>query len=198
MVIENILPFIKDNAIIFSFLGGFITGETVIMALAFFSATQGIPIWNVLIFSTLGMYLSDFIPFTFGRFKFLKNLFKGKMEQRAKKAEELLLKYTQNNLFLTLLYTKFIYGASIPALIYLGHKKTPYSKFILNNLLVEIIFVPIVFSIGWLSGKGFTTIKIIFKDIRIAVFLLIIFFIVFSIVRKWMNQELIKKEKQSI
>jgi len=196
MITEVILTFLNAHGIITSFFGGFITGESIIITLAFLSAQGFLPLWQVLVFCTLGMYLSDFIPLTVGRFKFFRKLLeREKFARRVEKIEYHLQKYTKNNLFLILLYTKFIYGASIPALVYLGAKKTSYSKFSFYDFLVEIIFVPIVVLIGWFSGKGFIFAKNIFRDIRIAIFLLIIFIILFIFVRKWWNQRLIKKRK---
>lgn len=195
MVIEYLLPLLKTHGMLLSFIGGFITGETIIILLAFLSAIGLIPLWYVLVFCTIGMYLSDFVPFTLGRFKFWKKFYTGKMEKHAKNIEIKFLRYTKNNLFLTLFYTKFIYGLSIPALIYLGHKKTTYRRFALYNLFVEMVFVPIVVLIGWYSGKGFTLARTIFKDIRVAIFLLIILVIILTLIRKWMDQKLIKKQR---
>jgi len=196
MIIEAILPFLETHGIMISFLGGFVSGESIIMTLAFLSANGLIPLWYVLVFCTLGMYLSDFIPFLFGRLKFVKNLMeKERFARRIEKVEDILLKFTKNNLFLTLLYTKVIYGASIPALIYLGSKKTSKSKFAVNNLLVELIFVPAVVSVGWLSGKGFSSAITILKDIKIGIFLLVVLIIVLYSLRKWVNNKLIRIKK---
>ncbi len=196
MIIEYFLPFLNEHGIIISFLAGFITGETVIVSLAFLAATGVLPLWYVLVFCTLGMYFSDFVPFIIGRLGIFRKLFRGKTFKRTKKVEDVFLRYTKNNLFLALFYTKFIYGASIPALIYLGHKKTSYSKFAFYNIFVELIFVPLVVLIGWLSGKGFIISKTIFRDVRIGIFLVIVLFIVLFFVRKWINQLLIKRRGQ--
>ncbi len=191
--LEIFTPMIDKYGILISFLGGFVTGESVIIALAFLSATGFIPIWYVLVFSTLGMYLSDFIPFTIGRFRIFEKFTKKELiSKRLKQAEDTLQKYTKNNLFLILLYTKFIYGMSIPALIYLGFKKTPYSKFGFSNVLVNLIFVPFIVLIGWLSGRGFSFITKIFQNMRFAIFLLIVLIIILFFVRKWVSQKLIK------
>src|SRR3989339_548804 len=66
----------------------------------------------------------------------LNFLEKEKYVKQVEKIEYHLQKYTKNNLFLILFYTKIIYGASIPALVYLGAKKTSYSKFSYYNLYV--------------------------------------------------------------
>lgn len=196
MITESILGLLVEHGILASFLAGFVTGETVILILAFYSATGGVPLWNVLIFATIGMYLSDFIPFFIGKTGIFKKIFKGSLAKKTKKLENLFLKHTRNNLFLTILYTKFIYGASIPALIYLGHKKTKISRFSLFNLYVELIFVPLVVAIGWLAGKGFTIAKIVFQNIRIAIFLLFVLIVILVYIRRWIDKKLIEKQKQ--
>lgn len=196
MVLENLLPLISQHGKTISFFGGFITGETIIVTLAFLSAQGVLPLWQVLVFCTLGMYLSDFVPLTIGRFKFFRKLLeREKFVRRVEKIEYHIQKYTKNNLFLILLYTKVIYGASIPALVYLGAKKTSYSKFAYYNLFVELVFVPGVVLIGWLTGKGFSLATKIFESIRIAALLLIILIIILYFVRKWWDQKLIKKQK---
>lgn len=196
-ILQNILPFVKAHGIMVSLLGGFITGEAVIISLAFLSGAGVLPVWYLLVFCTIGMYFSDFVPFTIGRFRFFRNLLeKEKFVRHVERLEDLLRKYTRNNLFLILMYTKVIYGASIPALVYLGSKKTPYSKFAIYNIFVEIIFVPIVVLVGWLAGRGFNVVTTIFDDIRIGIFLLLVFVVILYFVRKWMNKELIVAPKQ--
>ena len=196
MILENLLPLISQYGKTISFFGGFITGESIIVTLAFLSAQGVLPLWQVLVFCTLGMYLSDFVPLTIGRFKFFRKLLeREKFVRRVEKIEYHIQKYTKNNLFLILLYTKIIYGASIPALVYLGAKKTPYSKFAFYNFFVEIIFVPVVVLIGWLTGKGFSLATRIFESIRIAILLLIILIIILYFIRRWESQKLIKKQK---
>jgi membrane protein DedA with SNARE-associated domain len=190
------LGFIQEHGIIFSFLAGFITGESVIILLAFLSATGFLPWYYVLIFCTLGMYLSDFVPFTAGRFRFLRKFLEKKsIAQKVDRVEFHLIKYTKNNIFLILFYTKIIYGASIPALIYLGFKKIPYRKFAVYNLLVELIFVPAIFLIGWASGKGFALAMLIFENARIGIFLVIVIIFALILTKRWINQWLIKRQK---
>ncbi len=193
---DFILPFVRDHGILISFLGGFITGETIILFIAFLSAEGSIPLWQVLVFCTLGMYLSDFIPLTIGRFKFLRNIFEGKrFSKHFKKAESILSKYTRHNLFLAILYSKVIYGFSIPTLVYLGYKKTSYLKFAFYNLLVEIIFVPAIVLIGWFSGRYYKFVSTLLRDIRIAILLLIIFVVLLILIRKWIDKELIRRQR---
>lgn len=196
IITQAILPFIARYGILISFFGGFITGESVILILAFMSATGILPVWYLLVFCTLGMFCSDFVPFTMGRHRWFVNfLWSEKTKHRGNNIEKILHKYTKHNLFLILLMTKFTYGASIPALFYLGSKKTPYTKFAATNIFVNIIFVPSVILVGWLAGKGFKFATNIFADIRIALLLVILIIVLFVIGRKWLDLRLIKKQR---
>jgi membrane protein DedA with SNARE-associated domain len=196
-VLDPVLIYINSHGVLLSFLGGFFTGETVIISLGFLSGSGLLPLWQVLIFCTLGMYLSDFIPFALGRIKFfVKLLSRERFSERAKRIEDKLLSYTRNNLFLTLLYTKFIYGASIPTLIYLGSRKKALTKFIYYDLLVEIIFVPIVVFIGWLSGKGFGLATMIFSDLRVLIPILLLIISAISLFIRWINKIVMKRVRK--
>lgn len=195
MITEFILPFVAEHGIIISFLVGFITGETAIITLALVSSTGMLPLWYMLVFSTIGMFLSDFIPFMIGRHEWFVNfLWEKKVEHRGKSIEKVLHKYVNHNLFLILMITKFIYGASIPALLYLGSKKTSLTKFSMANFLVEIIFVPLVVLLGWYAGKGFTHAANLFADMRIAVFILILLVVLFVLGRRWIYIKIIKQK----
>lgn len=196
-MIENLLPLIEQHGIIISFLIGFITGESFIIPLAFLSAQGYIALWKVVIFCTLGMYLSEFIPFTIGRTPFLRKFIEKRLvSPRMKKIEEKLHKHSMSKPFLTLIISKFTYGLSIPTIIYFSYKKMPYSKFAIYTALVNLIFVPIVIAIGWFGGRGFKFIISDFESIRIAIFLLIVLIIIFFYIRKWIDRRLIKMQER--
>lgn len=194
-IIETILPYLSKYSILISFLGGFVTGESIIIGLAFLSATGTLPIWNVIIFCTLGMFLSDFIPFTIGRHKwFVKTLWGKKFFQNIKNVEKIVHKYAKHNLFFVLIVTKFVYGTSIPTLLYLGSKKITYRRFLINDFLAVIIFVPVIILIGWSAGKGYNFATNIFNDLRIALLIMVILIILYRVIRKWIDLKI--KQKQ--
>lgn len=197
MDLNFLIPFLANYGILISFLGGFITGESVIIPLSFFSAMGFLPAWNILIFSTLGMILSNFIPFLIGRSGFLYKFFKFDSPSKSLVyLEQKIIRYSKNKLFLKILYAKLIYGASIPMLIYLGHKKTRISSFTLASILADIIFVPLIFIIGWYAGKGFGLFEYLFKDLRIILLALVIFLILFYFIKKWISEIwLIRKQR---
>lgn len=196
MDMQELLFLFKDHLVLLSFLSGFITGETVILTLSFLSANGYFPLVDILVFCTLGMYFSDFIPFMIGRSEFLRKIFSKKFFCKKSETSELIIRHLNKHFFLSLLSAKFIYGAAIPVLGYMGYKKVSYKKFALWNILVEIIFVPTVVAIGWFGGKGYGQVSEIFKDLRIAIFLLIIVIILMYFIKKWLGKKLIEKQKK--
>lgn len=196
MDLNFLTPFLGNYGILISFLGGFITGESVIIPLSFFSAIGFLPAWNILVFSTLGMILSNFIPFLIGRYGFLYKFFKFNSPSSSLiYLEQKIIRYSRDILFLKILYAKLIYGASIPMLIYLGHKKTKISSFMLASVFADIIFVPLIFLIGWYAGKGFGLVESLFNDLRLILFALVIFLILFYFIKRWMSKILLTRKQ---
>jgi membrane protein DedA with SNARE-associated domain len=97
---------------------------------------------------------------------------------------------------LKIFYAKLIYGASIPMLIYLGHKKTNIFSFMFASLLVDMIFVPLIFLVGWSAGKGFGLFESLFNDLRIILLVLVIFLILLYFIKRWMSKILLMRKQK--
>jgi len=191
-----VLDFLQKYGILTAFLGGFVTGESVIITLAFLSANGYIPLWWILVFSTLGLFLSDFIPFFIGRLRIFKKFTKYKRFAPIFKRIDLVnRKFSKDRLFLTLLYGKFIYGLSIPVIMYFSSKKVSLKKFIINDFFVVVIYMFFIVSIGYFAGKGFNLLLEIFRSLRIALLFLILLIIIIYLLRKWMSIRLLNRKK---
>ena len=195
--ISVLIYLLKEYPIFISFFGGLFGGEATIIALSFLSINGLIPIWTILVFSTLGLVISDFVLFMIGRLDFVHNIKQLEKHYKTfKKIDFMIIKWSRNKIFLVILYTKFIYGASIPALIYLGIKKSPISKFLFYNILINVLFVSLLISLGVFGGSSFKYIIEVFKDIKLAILMLIIFIIFIIIFNKWINKKLIKNQRK--
>jgi len=197
-MIEQLLVLLEEHGIIVAFLSGFITGDSMITLLSFLAANGYISLWKVVVFCTLGMYLSEFIPFSIGKIKPLREYFEKKVfSERVKKTELKIHHHAKTKPFLTLIVAKFTYGLSIPTLIYFGYKEIlSYKKFALYMIFINLIFVPVLVLVGWLSGKGFNLTEIVLKDVRVALLFLFALFLIIFYLKKWMGQKLIKMQEQ--
>src|SRR3989344_5511325 len=193
-LVDILILILGEHPIWISFFGGIFGGEATIITLSFLSVQGYLPLWTIIIFSTLGLIISDFVLFMVGRFHFIKNIKQlEKHSKTFKKIDKIIIKWGGNNTFMVLLYTKFIYGTSIPTLIYLGMKNTPYHKFLIYNIIVNLVFMSIFMGFGILGGNSFTYLYELFNDVRFAIFGLIVFIVFFILIKKWISTKLIRK-----
>ena len=154
------------------------------------------PLWWILIFVTLGEFISDFTIFSLAKLK-LFHRFKRieKLTRLYEKADKFIIKVSKKSTFLTILYSKFIYGTRIFTLVYLSSKKTRWKKFILSEFFILIVWMSIMVAIGWFAGTSVKQISSTFKNIEFTLLLLLILIIFIIMVKKWIQTSLLKMEK---
>ncbi len=198
MNIEKFIPFFSNYGIFILILSGILGGEEVIISLVFLSAMGLFPLWWILIFVTLGEFISDFTIFSLAKLKFFHKFKKiERITRLYEKADKFIVKVSKKSTFLTILYSKFIYGTRIFTLVYLSSKKTRWKKFILSEFLVLIAWMSITVTVGWFAGVSIKQLSAIFKNIEFTLLLLLILIIFIIGVKKWIQKILLKKQKQS-
>lgn len=194
-IVEYILSLISSYGELASFLGGFFAGEEVIMTLSFLSANGIIPIWKVFLFSFLGIVLCDTFFYALGRMKVIQNLSNSKrFTSLSKKYEPLILKLNKKGTLNLLFTTKFIFGTRILTLLYLGFRKTKVLEFLISDLIVGVFWMVIVVSLGWFSGSSFYLILNIFKNVQIALLVIVILVLILVGIKKWISGRMLKKQ----
>ncbi len=151
---ESIARFLELYGPLAALVGAFLLGEIAILV-AFILAAQGlIPADTVFIFSVIGMLLADFFWYFFGvgtlHFLHQWNLY----ERASAPILNLLHRIVGKNLFLSLIFIKFLYGARLIVMVYLAVIKTPLRVFLVFDAIGVVIFVSVLFVIGWLAGQG--------------------------------------------
>lgn len=195
-ILEFIMGLFENYPILIAFLGGLFGGEEVIITLSFLSANGFIPIWILFVFALIGVFLSDIFVFFIGKLRIIKN-FKNieKFSKVYMQVDSRISKLTRESVFLTLLYTKFLYGTRVLTLIYVGLKDIKLRKFMLYDFIVTFIWMCVIVSIGWFAGSSYNLIYKIFKNVQIALLTILIFVVLFFILRKWVGKKLIKMRK---
>lgn len=194
---ESLIQLFAEYSIPLCFFGGLIGGEEIIMTLSFLSAAQNLlPLWQIMIFAPIGVFLSDIIVFSIGRFHLVHNFHKLETFSKVYMKVDKVIQRISKKVFLTLLYTKFMYGARILTLLYLGIRKTNFKKFLISDFLVVAIWIIPITLVGWLGGSGFKLVMTIFKSIQIASITIVLFIIAVFLSRKWMDEILLKLRKR--
>lgn len=197
MNLNSLLPFFSEYGILILILSGILGGEEIIIGLVFLSATGLFPLWWILVFVTLGELMSDFTIFSLAKLKFFQKFKRiEKLTRLYEKADKFIIKISKESTFLTILYSKFIYGTRIFTLVYLSSKKVQWKKFILSEFLVLIVWMSITVAVGWFVSASIQQLSSIFKNIEFTLLLLLICVIFIIMIKKWIQKKLLQKQEQ--
>ncbi|MEM3113167.1 MAG: hypothetical protein QXI33_01960 [Candidatus Pacearchaeota archaeon] len=197
ILLDFLIGIFGNYPILISFFSGLFGGELTIIALSFIAESGYMSLWNIIVFTTLGLNISDLIIFLIGRAHYVSNLKQIEFfSPHFKKVDKFIIKWSKNNLFLVIFYAKFIYGVSIPTLIYLGMKKIKIHIFLIYTFLINLIFVIIFMVIGIIGAKGFALVVDYYKNIHLTISFLILFIVLLVVIKKWLNIKLIKGQKK--
>ena len=88
--------------------------------------------------------------------------------------------------------SKFIYGTRVFATLYASQQEKKFTKYFIINLLALLLWFAIMTPIGWYAGRGFTklldVVKGIEKLLAIIVALILIYFVIHFISKKFMKK----------
>ncbi len=165
-----------------TFLIFLVTGEPGVLALSFalsVSNSGKLPIIAVLIAAFLSAIIAESFWFFIAQTVIsdrITNFFRKKMANH-EKVVNWLESMRDKTIFTALFVSRFVSGFTIITLLYLGKRKKHYNltypKFLLMICVINLIWTPVVVAVGFLSGRGFTIFESIFKDVQIAIILLV-------------------------
>lgn len=197
LIIKDFAVNLSNYPIFIALIGGLFAGEIAIITLGFLSAQGIFNFWTIFIFFWIGEIIADLIYFELGRSKlFLKIKDLKKFSNVFNKIDEFISTISKKNVFLTLLYSKFVYGTRTAVVIYLGIKKINRKTFIFAEAGVMIIVVLLLEFIGWSAGKEYSFLMDNFKNIQITLSIIILSIMILYQLRKYINNILIKNKKR--
>ena len=191
------LLFLSSNYIApIAFLGAILGGEEILVLLSILAAQGFFSIYTMFIFFYIGILVSDFIWFFIGKYHSFNWLKKKKfIANTFNKAGNLLDKLSSKKKFQALLITKFLYGLRIPTIVYLARHKMPAKKFLIYSIILNLAWVSIITLLGFSAGKGIALAQKISNNIVLALFLIGLTLLLFTLFIKWISN-LVKKKLQ--
>ena len=102
---------------------------------------------------------------------------------------------SHKNIFVTLFYSKFVYGVRTLTTIFLGYKKIKWKNFIIAEIIVMFFAVSLVVIVGVLIGNGYKIALGIFKSFKIALTLVFVSLFIFYLVQKNLVKYISKKQE---
>ncbi|MEK6895623.1 MAG: hypothetical protein AABX48_03815 [Nanoarchaeota archaeon] len=187
-----ILEILHANPLLSSFLAGFISEETLILA-AFMSGNQNLfPFWKVFVFGILGLYVFDLLWFIFSKSHIIKMKFVKRLSKKNKSFTKIVHSVAGENIFLTLILSKFIYGTRQISMTYLS-AQISYKRFYLYDLLSLTIWGSIILSLSWLAGRGIlismNTLKDLEKGLAYGFFFILFLFLISKIISSYLSKK---------
>lgn len=192
--IDAITPFLYAHRYIFAFLGALTEGTNIMLLGGFLYKLGLFKFWNILAVLFAGYFINGYSWYAIGRFGGRKILEKWGprfflSEKRIKKLEEYFEKHTTK----TLIITRITYGISSWVFIIAGIFKTKLRKFSWCNLTASVIWVLMMFVIGYGFGASY---ELLSKVARIvAIWLMVVLFILTVLVAAGLVYWLRKKAK---
>ena len=180
---ENILLIFISYPIIITLLAAFLGGEVALLFLAVLSGQGVMSLGIVVVFFFIGTTITDFVFFNFAKSSLVKRFLKKKLINKWYRKISSVLGKFRKNIFMVLLITKFLHGTRYISLIYFGNEKVKKSKFLIYDFFVTVIWISILFPIGWFAGKGISLYVDIFKNFQLALTLVVVVVIAFLVLR---------------
>lgn len=180
-IINTITPFLYAHRYIFAFLGALIEGTNIMLLGGFLYKLGIFKFWNILAVLIIGYIANGYAWYAVGRFGGRKILNKWGFrffltKERLEKLEDYFKKHTAK----TLIITRITYGISSYVFIIAGIFKTRLRKFSWCNLAAAVIWVLMMFSIGYSFGASYALLSKIAR--LVAVWLVVVLFIVIVLI----------------
>ncbi len=180
-IINTITPFFYEHRYIFAFVGALFEGNTIMLLCGFLYKLGIFKFWNILFILALGYIINGYGWYAIGRFGGRKILEKWGphfflSQERINKLEDYFARHTNK----ALIITRATYGISSCVFILAGIFKTKWKQFFWCNFIGGIIWVFLMFGIGYSFGASYEALSKIVKVI--AAWLVVVLFIVIFLV----------------
>lgn len=155
LIIQTVYELFVEYGWIIMIIGVFLLGESVSIAV-FALAGMGFigPSWALILVFT-GSMLADIFWFYMAEFVFRERFEKFLIIRQEKKTFSLIVQLLDRHFFWILIMIKFMMGLRLILTIYIALRmKVPFIKKIFINGLGTILYLSVLFPIGWYLGKG--------------------------------------------
>lgn len=191
-ILNTITPFLYQNRYTFTFLGALFEGTNIMLIAGFLYKLGLFKLGKIILILLIGYILNGYLWYAIGYFGGKRILDKWGpyfflTKERIKKLES----YYKKHITKTLIITRVTYGISGCAFMIAGIFKTNHKKFFWCNLIGGIIWVLMMFLIGYSFGISYEAISRIVNIVAIWMFVtlfIVIIIIAMSLVY-WLRQK---------
>ncbi|MFQ5548756.1 MAG: DedA family protein [Woeseia sp.] len=163
-ITNHLLNWLLAAPILVCSAGSFIGGTAVILILAAFGGSAGIPWWPILVGAFLGNYASDIGWFALARSRLANRLRTSRLfKEQSEQVSRLRDNYRKRD-WLFFVAIKFAYGLRIAQILLFGAAHYAWHRFLkLDGVAVLVINGAAVMA-GWMFGRGVTRYLDLFEN----------------------------------
>lgn len=197
MVVEEvILHFFQAYTPLLAFISGLMVGDLMIF-LGILAGTGKANLFTIILFGFIGGLIHDISFYFIANSRFMHAIKKRfKLSKKKNKIAQIIEKMGNGHYFLPVLMAKFIYGVRDAVVTYVAHNNKNFKKYVLVVAGADLIWLVTITSVGWLAGKGFTTIVVIFKGFEKWLFILLAGIIFLYLLNKFLTRFALKHIKR--
>jgi membrane protein DedA with SNARE-associated domain len=186
MALEEVLvSFFMAYTPLLALIAGLMMGDLLLL-LGFMAGTGKANFFFIIIFGFVGGLIHD-IAFYFIANSRLIHFIKKKFKFLRKKngVAQIIEKMGSGHYFLPILIAKFVYGVRDAVIMYVAHNNKNFKKYLLAVSSADLIWLVTITSVGWLAGRGYTSIAHLFKGFEKWIFIILVVFIITYSINKF-------------
>lgn len=192
--IVNFVHYVPLILFLAPIIGG---GEIGLIITAFLFSNSVSLFFIITLFGFLGMITIDSFWFFIARSRFF-NKFKEakKVEKHYKALERNIENISHGRDLLIIFISKIMVGTRILLIIYLSGRKIKFSKYFLLNIIPNLVWAACLTGLGVLLAMGFSSTLAVFKNIQLAITLIVLLLLIIYSIQKWITKRLTEKQGQ--
>jgi membrane protein DedA with SNARE-associated domain len=192
-LLSSLIRISAHHEFLLPFVGSAIGGEAAVLAITFFAAQGFLPLWTVVLFGFMGSMFADSLIFLLARSSFFKNMriYKRMLEKYNSRKKQISA-ISRGKYFYILLIAKFLYGTRTITTIYLSLKPLGFLRYTFMNAIITALWFGVMIPLGWLAGRGFTTLLSSLKKFELILTILILISVILYFVYKKVNDAFLK------
>ncbi|MBU3907057.1 MAG: hypothetical protein KKA64_02280 [Nanoarchaeota archaeon] len=192
--IVNFVHYVPLISFLAPIIGG---GEIGMIITAFLFSNSPALFIIIVLFGCLGMITADSFWFLITRSRlFYKFKNAKKITHHYKELEKNIERISSGKDSLIIFISKIMIGTRILLIIYLSGRKISFSRYLLLDIIPNLIWATCLAGIGLLLAMGFSSVLTIFKNIQLAITLIIVSILIIYLIQKWITNRLTEKRGQ--
>lgn len=197
--LKNIVLFYPGIQYAVIFFGTAFGGEIGPLILAFLTAQNIIPLAPFLLLAFLGALFADIIWFYLGKTRTFGKIMDHRYAVHTVFViTEAVRKLSRGSHLLALIFTKFLIGTRVVLIMYVGRTDIKLNTFIKYDIVATVIWLSVVFSIGYLSSLGFNYLANILENIYAGIGFVLLVILLILMAQVWLKKIFTKEGEEIV